>query len=256
MPKQYKIHEIARISGVTVRTLHHYDQIDLLKPDETSPAGYRLYSDKNLADLEQIRFFCELDFTLSEIKRILHSPGFDRLGAYRMHKRLLEAKAKRLDDILTSLNKTIQNTEKGEKTNMADTFKALSKKEIEQVQAQYEDEVRRKYPKEQVEQSNKRVKGYTDEKWAEIQQRGHEINLKLVAAMPQGPASSAAQEGVAAWRQFITESYYDCTPEIFKGLGELYVTDERFTAFYEKYAQGLAQFLHETIDVYCDNLKK
>ena len=106
---RYKIKEVADLAGVSVRTLHHYDQIGLLKPDSVNEAGYRLYSRENLERLQQILFFKELGFELRAIKQILDSPGFDRLQALEAHRKALQEKKKRLEALIGSVETTIES---------------------------------------------------------------------------------------------------------------------------------------------------
>lgn len=252
----YKVKEVADMVGVSVRTLHHYDQIGLLKPESVTTAGYRLYTDSDLERLQQILFFKELDFNLQEIKAILDSPGFDRKHALKVHRELLMEKKKRLEKIIESVDKTLDSIEGGTEMNKKEMFEAFDMSEIEKHQEKYAEEVKKKYGNtDAYKESQEKTSKYTKEDWAIIMGKQDEIYKKLADLMDKGPGDPEVQKLVGEKRQHITDNFYNCTPEIFRGLGELYVADERFTANIDKYKPGLAKFLNEAIKIYCDNLK-
>lgn len=251
----YKVKEVADMVGVSVRTLHHYDHIGLLKPESINPAGYRLYTDHDLEKLQQILFFKELGFSLQETGEIINSPSFDRRKALQTHKELLQKKRARLDELIESVDKTIQSIEGGITMDKKDMFKAFDMKDIEAHQEKYAEETRQKYGNSDAyQESQQRTAKYSKDDWAGIMSRGQAIFEKVAAHMDKSPAAPEVQAAVAEWRQHITASFYACTPEIFRGLGEMYVADERFTANIDKTREGLAAFLSEAIQVYCDNL--
>ncbi|TJY44178.1 MerR family transcriptional regulator [Cohnella pontilimi] len=250
-----QVKEVAELAGVSVRTLHHYDEIGLLVPFSVTPAGYRLYSGADLERLQQILFFKELGFSLKEIKEILDSPGFDRRKALTAHRELLLEKRERMDRMLETVNRTLQSIEGG--TQMADKelFEGFDMDKIQEHQAKYSEEARRLYGKEIVEAAERKVEGYSEEKWKEMHGVMGGIYNRLADRMAYGPSDSEAQQAVAEWRQYITDHFYDCTLEIFRGLGSLYVDDERFTANIDKYKPGLAQFMKEAMHLYCDRME-
>ncbi|GIM28257.1 MerR family transcriptional regulator [Clostridium polyendosporum] len=252
----YKIKEVADMVGVSVRTLHHYDQIGLLKPESVTKAGYRLYAGRDLERLQQILFFKELDFNLQEIKNILDNPRFDRKQTLITHRELLLEKKKRLEKIIKSIDKTIESIEGGIEMNKKEMFDGFDMTEIERHKEKYAEETKQKYGNtDAYKESEKKTSKYTKDDWARIMAKGDQIYKKLAVLMDKDPSDPQVQELVAEKRQYITDSFYNCTPEIFRGLGELYVYDERFTANIDKYKLGLAKFLSEAIQYYCDNLK-
>ncbi|MDP4089110.1 MAG: MerR family transcriptional regulator [Bacillota bacterium] len=252
----YKVKEVSTIAGVSVRTLHHYDEIGLLKPEFVTSAGYRLYSDRDLERLQQILFFKELDFDLQEIRDILSSPGFDRKSALKAHKELLIEKRKRLERIIQSVDKTIDSIGGGIEMSKKEMFESFDMSEIEKHQEKYAEEVKRKYGStDAYKESQKKTAKYSKEDWARIIGRQGEIYRGLAGLMDREPSHPEVQELVAQARQQITENFYNCTPEIFAGLGEMYVNDERFTANIDKFKPGLAVFLRDAIRVYCNNIK-
>lgn len=248
----YKVKEVAHLTGVSVRTLHHYDKIGLLEPAAITPAGYRLYSIGDLERLQQILFFKEMDFTLLEIKDILDRPDFNRKEALNNHMELLLSKKKRLEKIIQTVKETIDSIEGGYQMEEKDLFKGFDMTEIENHQKKYSEEAKRKYGNETVERVEKRTSGYSAEDWGKIQAETEGIYKRVIAGMDRGPDDPEVQLAVADWRQFISDHYYDCSLEIFRGLGDLYVDDSRFTKNIDKYKAGLAQFLKKAIHHYCD----
>ena len=251
-----KVKEVADLVKISIRTLHHYDQIGLLKPESVSPAGYRLYTDRNLERLQQILFFREIGFELQEIKEMLDSPGFDPRQALYTHRELLLKKKRRLEEIIRTVENTIKSMEGESTMDKKDMFSGFDMSEIEKHQNQYAEEVKQKYGntdayKESVGKTSK----YTREDWAKITGDAGRIYQKIAAAMDKGPAHPEAQQAVGEWRQHISDNFYNCTPEIFRGLGDLYVDDHRFTENIDKIKPGLAAFLREAMHIYCDNLK-
>ena len=250
----YKVKQVADMVGISVRTLHHYDHIGLLGPRSVSPTGYRYYSDRELEKLQQILFFKELGFSLRETGEIINRSGFDRLHALKRHKQLLISKKDRLARIITSVDQTIQSIIEGIKMDNHEMFKPFDLQAIERHQEKYAAEVSEKYgDSDAYRQSCQRTARYSQDDWAKIMARGSEIFQKIAARMELSPAAPEIQKAVAEWRQHISDSFYDCTLEIFRGLGDLYVSDERFTANIDKIKSGLAQFIKQAIDIYCDN---
>lgn len=249
----YKIKEVADMVGISIRTLHHYDNISLVRPEAITESGYRLYSDKDLERLQQVLFFKELDFNLHEIKEILNNPNFDRKHALLAQKDLLYKKMYRLKAIVSTLDKTLASIEGGIEMSKNDMFKAFDIADIEKSQKEYAEEARNKYGNsEAYKESEKKASRYTKDDWARIITRGNEIYAKIASLMEQGATDPAVQEAIGEWRQHITDNFYNCTLDIFKGLGDLYVDDERFTKSINRVHPGLAQFLKEAIHYYCD----
>ncbi|MFN8674642.1 MAG: MerR family transcriptional regulator [Candidatus Sericytochromatia bacterium] len=249
----YKIKEVADISGVTVRTLQHYDNIGLLKPNFLSEKGYRLYNQESIEKLQQILFFKELDFSLDEIKSILNNPNFDKKKALESHKELLLKKRKRLDKIIKSVEETIYSINGGHKMTNKDVFKAFQMKEIVEHKEKYAEEVKQKWGHtDAYKESEKKVSKYTKEDWERINNKNAEVYKIIIDNMYKGSSNPIIQEAIGALRQNITDNFYNCTKEIFAGLGEMYVDDERFRAFYENIApnKNLAEFLRDAIRIY------
>jgi MerR family transcriptional regulator, multidrug-efflux activator len=137
-----------------------------------------------------------------------------------------------------------------------DLFKGFDMSEIEEHQKKYSEEAKQRYGKERVEAVEKRTSQYTKEDWARIQATTEDIYRRIAERMDHKPSDPEVQKAVAEWRQFITDHYYDCTLEIFRGLGDLYVDDPRFTKNIDKLQPGLAKFLREAMHYYCDQQEK
>jgi len=248
----YRVKEVASMVGVSVRTLHYYDQIGLLKSASISPAGYRLYTEPDLERLQQIMFFKEIGFDLQEIKNILDSPGFDRKQALKAHKDILLEKRMRLEEIINLVDRTIDTIEGGTSMDKKSMFDAFDMTDIEKHREKYAEEARQLYGDKIMDETEARTANYNRNDWAGIQARWDEIYRQIATAMDKGPADPQVQALIGEYRQHITDHFYDCTLEIFRGLGDLYVSDERFTANIDKYQPGLAAFLKAAIHYYCD----
>lgn len=240
------IKEFANLSGVSVRTLHYYDEIGLLKPsfvdDQT---GYRFYDEISLERMQEIMFYRELEFSLKRIQEILSSPNYDTRKAFEEQKRLLTLKKERLERIISAVDHAM----KGE-----NVMKVFDNNEFEKSCNQYEAEVKEKWGHTDAytEYANK-SKGYSKEKYASLADGMEQMMGAFALCMEKGekPDAAEAQELVKKLQNFITENYYTCTNEILSGLGQMYVGDERFMKNIDKHGKGTAQYISEAISVYC-----
>ncbi|MBE5960849.1 MAG: MerR family transcriptional regulator [Lachnospiraceae bacterium] len=240
-----KISEVAALTNVSVRTLHYYDQIGLLSPEDVTEAGYRVYSEASLERLQQILFFRELDFPLNEIKEILSSPGYDKEEALLRQRDLLVKKRERIDKLVQLLDNSI----KGEK-NMS--FKEFDKTEIEQARKEYAEEARERWGStDAYQQYEKKTKGYSKEKWESVMEETNQILKRFAAIRNQDPGSEEAQKLVGEWKDYITATHYDCTKEILASLGLMYTADERFKKNIDQNGEGTAAFMGNAIEIYC-----
>ncbi len=251
----YTIGEVAQLSGVTVRALRHYDEIGLLKPSFISPSGYRMYEGADLERLQQILFFKEFGFPLSEIQRILDNPDFDRAQALESQRTLLLKEIERLERMLQTLDRTLDALKGGGSMSAKEMFDGFDMSEIEAHIKEYADEARARWGKAAVDPVIDRTSQYPVDRWAGIQRDWDAIFRTLADAMEQGPDHPDVQASVANLRKLISDHFYDCTLEIFRGLGDLYVHDKRFTARIDAYRPGLATFLRQAIHIYCDRFE-
>ena len=240
-----KISEVAKLSGVTVRTLHYYDEIGLLKPSETTEAGYRMYSIEDLERLQQILFFRELDFSLNEIKEIMINPNYDKIEALNKHKELLIEKRKRIDGLITLIDKTI----KGD-NNMS--FKEFDNSKIEENKRKYAEEVKKRWGNtDAYKEYEKKTTSYDKNSWNTINEEMAKILKEFADNRNEDPSSNVVQGLVEKWRLYITSNFYNCTKEILSCLGLMYTGDERFKENIDKYGEGTAEFMSKAIEIYC-----
>lgn len=240
-----KINDVAKLTGVTVRTLHYYDEIGLLCPNETTEVGYRIYHEDSLEKLQQILFFRELDFSLTEIKEIMNNPKYDKWQALQNQKELLLKKQQRLGNLIALLDKTIAG-------GMKMSFEEFDMTEIKTMKKKYADEVKERWGNtEAYEESERKTASLSPQQWDEIKKDNNKIFQAFAEIRNLDPQSEEAQKLVEAWQNFISENFYHCTDEILAGLGMMYVADERFTKNIDQYGEGTAQFISHAIAYYC-----
>ena len=244
----YSVKAVAGLAGVSVRTLHHYDAIGLLAPAQVTAAGYRQYSDSDLERLQQILFFRELGFELAAIKQILDRPGYDRQAALTTHRELLMKKRERLETLIRSVERTLDAYERNTPMDKQAMFEGFDEAQL----AEWKEEAAERWGRERVEDSHKKWNRLSKQEQKDLIAAGHAADRALAEMMPLGPADPRVQAHVAASRKAITDMFYECTLEIFRGLGEMYVEDPRFMARYEQVRPGLAVFLRDAIRIYCD----
>ena len=233
------VHEVSQISGVSVRTLHHYDAIGLLQPTAVTEAGYRLYDDTALARLQSILLFRELAFPLKEIKRIMDDPQFDQATALEQQIRLLELQQERLSRLIDLARETMKTGV----THM--DFTAFDNSKLEQ----YAAEVKERWGNTAAYQESAQ-RPAAEQKDAAA---GLMAQFARMGRLRTGdPAGQEAQAAVRELQEFITKHFYTCTPEILAGLGQMYTADDRFRASIDAAGgEGTADFAGKAIAVYC-----
>ena len=237
------VNEVSKLTGVSVRTLHHYDAIGLLNPTQVTDAGYRLYDDTALARLQTILLFRELQFPLKEIKSILDSPDFNREQALKQQIGLLELQRRQLDTLISFAREIIETG-----VNNMD-FSAFDKTEIEQ----YKAEVKEQWGKtDAYKEYEQKTAGQSEKVQTEAAEKLMQVFAEFGKIKHLAPESDAAQALVKELRQCITENYYDCTKPILESLGQMYVGDERFKANIDAHGGvGTAEFASKAIEIYC-----
>lgn len=245
----YTINQLAKLSGVSVRTLHYYDEFGLLHPARVEPNGYRVYEEPQLLRLQQILFFRELEFSLADIKRVIDAPGYSAIAALRQQKQLFKTKQRRLEKLIQSLERTIKTMTKQQVIKAEELYDVLKDNDIKQ----YQQEVTERWGNTAAyKQSQQRVSKMTKAQMAELKANGKKHMQALADAMPKGMAHPDVQALIAQSHAGVN-FFYDCSLDMFRQLGVMYVQDPRFKATYDAYAPGLAQFVHEAIDYYCDH---
>ena len=242
-----KVSEVDKLTGVTVRTLHYYDEIGLLKPSQVTESGYRLYSDGDLELLQQILFFRELDFSLGDIREIMGNPAYDRETALRNHRQLLLQKRRHLDGLIT----LVENTLKGE---FDMSFKQFDGSEMEETKKKYAAEAKERWGNtDAYAEYEEKTRDYDDPQWKLLKGEGAEILAEFGRNRHLEPGSPEAQALVKKWKDYITANYYTCTNPILSCLGEMYIGDDRFTENLDRNGEGTALFMATAIEIYCRN---
>lgn len=240
------IKEFAVLTGVSVRTLHYYDEIGLLKPsfvDEQN--GYRFYDEASLERMQEILFYRELDFSLKSIGEILASPNYDKQKALAEQKRLLTIKKERLERLIAAL----EQAEKG-----GITMSAFDNSEYETACQQYENEAKQRWgDTDAYKESQTKTAEYSKEQWNDALGGMNGIFAEFADCKNCGESvdSDTAQRLVKKLQNYITEYFYHCTDEILAGLGQMYVGDRRFKNNIDKCGEGTAEFVSEAIKIYC-----
>ncbi len=236
------IKEFAELTGVSVRTLHYYDEIGLLKPAHIDEyTGYRYYDENSLLRMQEILFYRELDFSLKNISEILSSPNYSKEKALAKQKKLLILKKERLERLISAIDRAT----KGE-----NVMKAFDNSEFEK----YKSEAQEKWGKtDAYKEYADKTKNYSKNNWQNMTDGLNDILEKFAVCMKNGeePDSVDAQNLVEKLQSFITDNYYTCTKEILANLGQMYVLDERFKNNIDKNGNGTAEFISEAIKVYC-----
>ena len=238
--RTYQVKDVARIAGISVRTLHHYDEIGLLVPGTRSGAGYRLYNDDDLLRLQQILIGRELGLSLEEIRRSLDDPRFDRRNALLAQIDQLRMRARQTDAMIRAVEAALAVLEEGKATmDMKEIFDGFDP-------SQYEDEARERWGNtDAYKESMKRTKRYTKDDWKKMQAEQAAIYGDAAAAMKAGgkPSDSASMDIAERHRLSIDRWFYPCSHKMHVGLASLYETDSRFAENINRHGEGLTDFL-------------
>jgi len=244
----YTIQKLARLAGVSTRTLRHYDAIGLLCPARDHSSGYRLYSPEDVDRLQQILFYRVLDLPLEAIKTVLDAPDFAAADALRAHRAALQAKKHQLEQLLTTVDKTIAMKEGLQKMTDEEKFAGFKQKLIDDNETRFGREVRDRYGDDAMDASNARLKGMTQAQYQASQQASEELNDVLKRACLAGdPDSALAREACAKHKTWLGYFWKTVTPQAHLNLVEMYVADERFSAYYDKIAPGCVVFLRDAM---------
>jgi MerR family transcriptional regulator, thiopeptide resistance regulator len=242
----YSVWRVAAISGVTIRTLHHYDEIGLLSPGGRSDAGYRVYRDSDLERLQRILFYRELGFTLKEISTIIEDPNTDAMGHLRRQRGLLVGRIERLGAMVDAIDYEMEARTMNINLTPEERFEVFGDFRPED----HAEEAERRWGEtDSYKESQRRVSKYTKEDWLKLKSEAEEVEGRLAAAFEAGlaPDSEEAMSAAEAHRQHIGRWFYDCGYDMHRGLAEMYVSDERFRSHYDQRAPGLASFVREAV---------
>ncbi|ADL05209.1 MerR family transcriptional regulator [Lacrimispora saccharolytica] len=249
---EYTINKLAKLAGISTRTLRYYDELGLLSPARVSSNGYRIYGQKEIDRLQQILFYRELGVSLEEIRNILASKDFDGLTALESHLSALLARREQLDLLVANVRKTIK-TMKGEiKMSDQEKFEGFLQKLVDDNEQQYGEEIREKYGEESVSRSNAKVLNMSKEQYMELEKLTADLNETLKAAYEQGdPAGELARRACELHKRWLCFYWSDYSKEAHRGITQMYVEDPRFRAYYDKIAPGCAVFLRDAVAIFC-----
>jgi MerR family transcriptional regulator, thiopeptide resistance regulator len=240
----YTVGRVAALSGVTIRTLHHYDEVGLLSPGGRSAVGYRIYEDRDLERLQRILFYRELGFTLDEILTIVDDPRTDALGHLRRQRGLLNERIERLSAMVDAIDYEMEARTMDIPLTPEERLEVFGEFRPED----YAEEAEQRWGETAAyKESQRRVASYKREDWQRLKAEENEIRARLAAALQSGlaPDSEEAIAAAEAHRQHISRWFYECDYEIHRGLTEMYVSDERFRSNYDTQTPGLAAFIRD-----------
>lgn len=241
--RTYTVGEVAEIAKVTVRTLHHYDEIGLLTPSRRSGAGYRLYTEADIARLQQIRFHRELGLALEEVRRVLDAPEYDPREALREHRRRLVERLRETEALVVTIDRTLETLEGDRQMSTEEKFAGFQPEE-------HAAEAKRRWGHtDAYAESARRAGRYGAAEWEAIKAEAKEIVVRFAGVRADGaePDSDAARELAEEHREHIDRWFYPCSPQMHAGLAEMYAHDERFAAYFNEHGDGLADYVAAAI---------
>jgi DNA-binding transcriptional MerR regulator len=241
----FTVKQLSKMAGITPRTLHYYDEIGLLKPSQVGDNGYRYYGEEALLRLQQILLYRELDMPLEDIKDIMGQRDFDVMGALESHKEALRKRVAHLEGLIATVDHTILHLKGVKEMSQKQLFEPFN----EEQQAEYEQEAMQMYDPAIVKASMKKWKNYTTAEKQRIGDEGNAIYEDLLKSMPKGASSPEAQACVERWRRHM-DYFWTPNDDQLLGLAELYNTDPRFKANFDKVDPRLAEFMREAVKVY------
>lgn len=251
---EYTVQKLGQLAGISTRTLRYYDEIGLLKPTRINSSGYRIYGSDEVDRLQQILFYRELGVNLDSIKEIITSSTFDEATALKEHRNKLLEKREQLDMLITNVDKSIQLRERSITMADQEKFEGFKQENVDNNEDKYGKEIRGLYGDNTVDKSNAKVKGMSQKQYTEVTNLEQQVLDNLKAAMETGdPAGELAQKTADLHRQWISYYWDQYSKEAHAGLAEMYVADERFSAYYDKIQPGASVFLRDAILIYTKN---
>jgi len=248
---EYSVNKLSKMSGISARTLRHYDDIGLLKPKRVATSGYRIYGRDEVDILQQIPIYKELGFSLSDIKVLLGSSEFSHELTFSSHLLELHKKRANLDALINNVEKSIAAMKGEIVMSDKEKFEGLKQNLIDENEAKYGEEIRAKYGDNAIDSSNAKLKGLTKEQYDEVQKLTDKLNDTLKAATEQGdPTSELAKEVCELHKKWLCCFWDSYTKEAHISIVQMYVDDPRFSAYYDKIAAGCAVFLRDAVHAY------
>ena len=249
--EMYAVKQLSDLAGVSVRTLHYYDEIDLLKPSAVSENGYRHYDEAAVLKLQQILFYREMGLGLLQIKDLLDSPNFDLVTALQSHREELQARIERLQALIHTVDSTILHLVGEIDMSKKQLFAGFSEEKQKQYEAEIANDPRDDQNK--VKESQRNWKSYSTAQKEQIKAEGGAIYTDLIAVIDKGAASPEVQAIMARWHQHL-RYFYEPTPEILRGLGQMYNQHPDFIANFQQMHPDLPAFLEQAVTHYCETL--
>lgn len=250
----YTVNELAKLSDVTRRTLHYYDEIGLLKPKSIMENGYRVYGVEEVDLLQQILFYRELGMELSEIKSLLYSPTFDKHTAMEKHLESLLAQKARLDKLLNNVEQTLRAMKGEYEMRDKEKFEGFKREYISENEKKYGKEMREKYGDDVIDASNAKIAALAADAWDAQVELEKEIKETLLKAMQEGNAKGeTAMKACELHKKWLMCTWKDgmYSKEAHRAMGEMYVADERFRKYYDDVHKGMVEFFSEALKEYC-----
>jgi DNA-binding transcriptional MerR regulator len=240
------VHEVAKLAGVSTRTLRYYDELGLLPPAAATEAGYRLYGEDDLKRLQRILFLRELGFPLREIAPMLEAEEGDRRLAVERHRELLRLQMKRLQGLIDLCGRVLDG-----KDEM--NLQPFNQDDVEQMRDQYAEEAKQRWgDTDAYRESQRRTRHYTKEDWAAVKAEMDAVFGGFAALVGHDPVSPEVRAMVARWKALINSRFYTCGNEMLAGIGEMYLVDKRFQKNLDAYGPGTAALMSEAMKRYQD----
>lgn len=251
---EYTVIKLSRLAGVSTRTLRYYDEINLLSPSRINSSGYRIYGPHEVNRLQQILFYRELGVSLLDIKDILESPSFQSMNALKEHHEKLLDKREQINSLIANVEKTIAMEEGILIMKDKEKFDGFKKNLIDENEAKYGKEIREKYGDDTVNESNRKMMNLSREDYDKVEALGNLVLSTLKEAYATGdPASELGQKTAELHKEWLCYFWKEYSKEAHVGVANMYVDDERFTAYYDKEQPGGAKFLRDAILIFTQN---
>ena len=245
----YTIQKLARLAGVTTRTLRYYDEIGLLEPTRISMSGYRIYQEEEVNKLQEILFYREMDLPLATIRELMTAPNHNRAGTLKAHLKELKAQQEQLQLVIANVEKTIEREEGKRTMTDHEKFEGLKKRLLEENEEKYGEEIRKSYGEECVEGSNRKMMNLTEEGYNEMNLLAEQILSSLEEAVRNNadPKSEAGLHIALLHRKWLSFPWTSYTLEAHRGVVDMYLADSRFTKYYDRNLPGCAKFLRDAV---------
>jgi len=238
------VKEIAKLTGITIRTLHYYDEIGLLKPSDVSEAGYRLYNKNDITIIQEILFLKEIGFELKQIKEIVNNPSFDEKTELKKQKEILILKKKRIENLIKLVDDKLE-------CNCSLSFSEFDESHIIAKQKEYHKEVLQRWKNTDSYREFESNHSKSNNQFTDLDKKSKEIFGKIAEYMNYPPSDKRVQGLISLWQDYITQNHYNCTNQMLECLSLMYVEDKRFKAYFNNLGDNLAHYIGDAIKFYC-----